>query len=216
MTQEAMIKVSPEGDEVVLNLKAAAVKLESYAICLTVSTNVDVKKVTDDLSMLAYLKKAFEDKRKEYVGPINDHLKSVNEAFKSLTAPLLSADSILRGKVLAYRQEQEHIRTEEEDINALRLAAAQKEMKLKGDLSESVDLVEVREEQPERYRAEAGTLGTAKIPKWELIDFALLPDRFKMENATLIGKVVRAGEREIPGVRIWLEESLRVTTPKGE
>lgn len=214
--QEVTIRVSPEGDEAVVALHAEVNKLEVYAVGLAVKTDEDVKAVTNDLSMIANLKKIIEEKRKEYVGPINDHLKAVNEAFKNLTAPLLSADRLLRDKVSAYRQTQERQRAEQEHINQLRMEAARAEMELKGEITESVGLVEVVPEQPDHYRAEAGTLGTAKIAKWEVADFVQIPDEYKMVDATKIGKVVRAGLRNIPGIRIWEEGSLRVTTQKGE
>uniref|UniRef100_A0A6M3JT63 Uncharacterized protein n=1 Tax=viral metagenome TaxID=1070528 RepID=A0A6M3JT63_9ZZZZ len=215
-SSQAVIKVGPESDEKVIALTTEVNKLLVYASNLAVKTSEDVKKVTNDLGMVGHLSKAIEAKRIEYVAPIDEHKKAVNEVFKTLLTPLKAADTLMRDAVLAYRKREAGERAKEEAINRLRMDAAQKEMELKGELTQPVELVEERAEQPVRYRAEAATAGVAKIPKWELIDFALLPDRFKMENATLIGKVVRAGEREIPGVRIWLEESLRVTTPQGD
>jgi len=124
-TTTAVVKVKPEADEAVIALHEQSLKLEQYAVALVLTSDGDVKSATNDLSIISGLKKAIEDKRKEYTQPINDHLKAVNEAFKSFTEPLDRADRITRDKVLEYRQEQERIRQEQERINAMRLEAAQ-------------------------------------------------------------------------------------------
>jgi len=53
------------------------------------------------------------------------------------------------------------------------------------------------------------------IKKWKVEDFTLVPERYKEPNSILIGKVIRAGG-DIPGIRVWEEPSLRVTTKGGE
>jgi hypothetical protein len=55
-----------------------------------------------------------------------------------------------------------------------------------------------------------GTMGTAKVWKFEIADFTLLPDEYKVPDLIKISKVVRAGVN-IPGVKSWQEESLRIT-----
>jgi len=206
----ALVKVKPEADAAVIALHEQSLKLEHYATALVIASDDDVKGATNDLSIISGLKKAIEEKRKEYTQPINEHLKAVNEAFKTFTEPLDRADRITRDKVLAYRQEQERRRQETEEIARMEREAAERKAALTGEPIVAPEVVEIPPEAPDRYRAEMGTLGKATIWKWEVVDFPLLPDRFKMENATLIGKVVRAGEREIPGVRIWAEETLRI------
>lgn len=212
VTETAIVKIHPQGDGAVTLLYDEAKRLLQYAIARVVNNDEDAKIATNDLAVLAKLKKAIEEKRKEYVGPINEHLKSVNDTFKQFTEPLNEADTVTRQKVLAYRKEQERIRQEQERINQLRLEAAQAEMKLKGELTESVDLVEVKPEQPEHYRTDMGMLGKFKVPKFEVVDFSLVPDEYKTLDTVKVGKVIRAGVRSIPGLRIWEEESLRVTT----
>lgn len=208
----AVIRIYPQGDSAVTLLYNEGVRLRQYAEARLIKTNEDVKVATNDLSLIAKLKKAIEEKRKEYVGPINEHLKAVNKTFTELTEPLNQADTITRQKVLEYRKEQERIRQEQERINRLRLEAAEAEMKLKGEITESVNIVEVKPAQPDHYRAEAGTLGKFMVPKFELVDFSLVPDEYKILDTVKVGKLVRAGLRSILGIRIWEEESIRVTT----
>ena len=210
----ALIQVRPGADPRVLALYQEGVKLRDYARARVISHDEDVKTATDDLSVIGGLKKAIEERRKEYVGPINEHLKAVNTAFGVFTDPLNEANTVNRDKVLAYRAEQERQRQEQARINRLREEAARAEMELNGELSEPVGLVQVAEEAPARYRTETGMLGTAKTKKWEVIDLRLVPLEYLIIDAAKIGKVVRAGIPSIPGIRIYEQEGLRVT-PRG-
>lgn len=187
-----------------------AQKLLDKAEARVIATIQDIKAATNDLSLISVIKKAMDGKRKEYLEPLKAQTEAIRDTYDYLMAPILEAGKITRNKMLAYDAEVKRIRQEQEEINRKRMEAAEAEMRLKGELSESVNLVEVAPEAPKRVSTEMGTSGVAKVWKFEVIDFALLPDRFKMENATLIGKVVRAGEREIPGVKIWSEDTLRV------
>jgi hypothetical protein len=213
VTTTALIKVNPSSDAVVIALSSEAMGLQKYAEERAIVTDEAVHCATEDLSLISKLKKAIEDKRKEYVSPIKLHLDTVNETFKTITEPLSKADGITRAKIMAYRQEQERKAREVDEINRLRMEAAQKEMALKGELTESVNLVEVLPPQPAHVRTGVGMMGTTKTWKFEVVDFAALPSEYKVADLVKIGKVVRAGVA-VPGVKAWQEESIRITTSK--
>lgn len=78
--------------------------------------------------------------------------------------------------------------------------------------TEPVNLVEVAPPAPTKVQTEVGTAGITRNRKWEMVDFAAVPDEFKILDAVKIGKLVRAGIGSISGIRIWTEEGLRVTT----
>ena len=217
MTEEtALVKVRPQSDEAVIALHEQSLKLEQYAVALLITTDGDIKSATNDLSIISGLKKSIEEKRKEYTQPINDHLKAVNEAFTMFTVPLVRADKATRQKILDYRAEQERRRQEVEEIARLEREAAERKAALTGEPVVIPEVVEAAPAAPNHYRAEMGTLGTATIRKWEVADFSLVPDEYKVVDAAKIGKVVRAGIPSISGIRIWEEETLRVTTRKEE
>jgi len=210
--QMAIIKVGPEYDPAVLQLSEEARKLRDYAISRDIKAVADLKPATDDLSLISKLKKSLNELKAGYLKPIKAHIDSVNAAFASIIAPLDEADTSTRSKIIAYRQEQDRKAREVERINQLRMEAAEKEMKLKGEITESVNLIETPPAPPAHVRTEVGTLGTMKIRKYRIINFTLLPDQYKIENSVLLNKVVKAGIPEIPGVEIYEEEVLRVTT----
>lgn len=217
-TNTALVKVKPEADEAVIALHGQSLKLEQYAVALVITNDDDVKSATNDLSIISGLKKAIEEKRKEYTQPINDHLKAVNEAFKAFTEPLFKADRITRDKVLEYRQEQERQRQEAEDIAREERELAERKAALTGEPIVAPEVVEAPPVAPDRYRTEMGTLGKMAVHKWEVIDFSLVPDQYKKIDAGEVTSVVKAskGKITISGIRIWEEPTLRVTARKVE
>lgn len=209
-TTTTLVKVKPEADAEVIAFHNEALRLQEYATARVIATAEDLKPATDDLSIIAKLKKALEEKRKEYVKPLQDHVKEINDAFKTLMQPIEEADRITRSKILAFQAEQDRIRREQEEINRLRLEAAQAEMKLKGEITESVNLVEVSPEAPKRVSTDMGAVGQRMIKKWELVDMSLVPEEYKILDSAKITKVVKAGIPSIPGIKIWSEPVLTV------
>lgn len=209
-TDIVLIKVNPVGDVAVKGLLVEVQKLLDFARARVVDTDEAVKLATEDLSLMANLRKAIEGKRKEYTAPIKEELDKVTDAFKMVAEPLAEADRITREKVLVYRREQERKAREAEEINRLRMEAARKEMELKGELTEPVNLVEVSPAPVAHVKTEVGNLGTPKVWRFEVMDFAKLPDEYKQPDLVKIRKVIIAGVT-IPGIRAWQEETLRVT-----
>ncbi len=203
-TETALVKINPEADMQVQAFYKEALGLQKYAETRVIKTVEDLKPANDDLNIIRRLRKAMEEKRKEYVSPLNDHVKAINNAFKTLMEPVEIADKITGDKMLAFNREQDRIRREQEEINRLRQLAASKDAALhNGEISEPVNLVEVIPEAPRQTRTEMGSSGMRDNWTFEIISFADLPDEYKMPDATKIGKVVRAGLRNIPGVRIF-------------
>lgn len=210
-TNTVMVKVKPDLDAEVTAIYTEALKAQEYATARVIATAEDLKPATDDLSIIAKVKKALEEKRREYLKPLQDHVKEINEVFKTLAYPIEEADRITRSKILAFQAEQDRIRREQEEINQMRMQAAEKEAALKnGEITESVNLVEVSPEAPKRVSTEMGTVGQRKIRKYRVINFAELPDQYKIENSALLNKVVKAGIPTIPGVEIYEEPILTV------
>jgi len=211
----AVINIKPNDDPGVIALCTEVNRLQVYADNLTITTDEDVKLATNDLSIIAKLKKALEEKRKEYVSPINEYLKQVNDTFKTITKPLELADLTTRNKVMAYRTEQQRKAAEIERINNLRIEAAQAEAKLNGtgEISQTIEIIEAPAAPPAHVNTDNGTLGTMKIWKFEVVDKALVPEDYKQVDMVKVGSVVRAtkGTIAIPGIRIFSEDTLKVS-----
>lgn len=207
---EAVVQVSPATDEAVVKLTAEISRLLEWAKALVVQDAEGMKSATYDLTLLANLKRALEEKRKEYVSPLNDYVKQINDAFRGPTVLVAEADTITRNKILGFQKEERRKAEAAAEINRLREEAARLEMQERGELSEPVGLVEVPAPAPTRVQTEVGGLATKKTWKFEVVDFAVLPDDYKLADLVKIRRVVTAGA-SIPGVRSWHEEGLQVT-----
>ncbi len=215
MEQEtALISVRPEADPKVTALYEEGIALKERAEALVILSNDDIRTATDELNVIAALTKALETKRKEYTVPLNDHLKEFNAAFKAFVAPIETANTITRDKILVYRKEQDRIRAAEEEINRKREEAAREEMALKGELTEDVNLVPVTPEAPTAYHSGFATAGVKRTWHFEIDDLAQLPREYMVPDMTKIRNVVIAMKQAghpIPGVRAWQEEGLSIT-----
>ena len=204
--------VIPTQDQSVVALYNEAQKLLEYANSRVIVSADDTKAATNDLSLIAKLKKAMEAKRKDYLQPFQEHVKEVNEAYKTLMVPVEQADFVTRQKVMAYQREQARIAAEQEEINRLRMEAAQKEAALNnGEIKEAVNLVEIQEVQ-KKVVTDMGSLGTMKVRKFAVEDITKVPAEYLRVDEVAIGKLVRAGIPSIPGIKIWTEETLKVSS----
>jgi len=210
----AIVKVNPQLDIEVQNFYEEALKLQSYASQRVIATTEDLKPATDDLSIIAKVKKALETKRKDYVQPIQEHIKAINDTFKTLSQPIEEADRITRKKILEYQQEQDRKHREAEEINRAKYDLAQREAALNdtGEITVDTTQLEVIPEAPKRIYTDMGMVGQRMIRKWEVVDFSQVPDEYKMIDAGKVTKLVKAGIGGIAGIRIYEEPTLAVNT----
>ena len=187
-----------------------AMRILELAESFKIRTVEDVGLVTNDLAILAKLRKAMDGKRKELLKPLEEQKVAIRDTYTYLMTPVLEADRIYRAKILTYDAEQRRLRFEQEEINRLRIEAAQKEMELKGELTEDIKLVEVAPEAPRRVSTDMGSTSQRMIRKWELVDMAQVPEDYKILDSARISKVVKAGIPSIPGIRIYEEPIITV------
>jgi len=202
----------PEAE--VKELRTQADGVVAAANVLVVANDKGMADATEMLSWIAGAKKRFEEKRKALVKPLNDHVKTINSMFKEYTAPLEAADSTLRGKVLNYRREQERIRQEEEE--RIRKLAEKEQARLEEQAAKKgapppppMPIPQVQE-QARTVRGDLGTVSAKKVWDYEIVDERQIPPEFMMVNEKAIRAAVKAGVRNIPGVKIYQREELAV------
>ena len=194
---ETAIALRPGEDVEVRNYFEEAMKLLEYARKRVITTIEAAKLATDDLSIIARLKKAMEAKRKEKLAPHEAQVKAIRNTYNFLMTPVLEAERITKEKQLVFIHEQENRQREQEEINRKRMEAAQAEMKLKGELSESVNLVEVSE-APTRIMADYGTSGLVDHWTFEVVDFAQVPDEYKVIDSAMLNAIARKHHDQKP------------------
>lgn len=211
-----LILMMPEDDVNIASIKEASAKILDIAEKRIVKDPETATAATDDLAIISGYLKTVDARRKDMLQPFRDYIDGVNALCKEIAEPLNKADAITRKKLLAYKQELEERQRKQEEINRKRLEAAQAEAELKnGEISESVNLVEVTE-APTTIHANIGDVSGRKAWHYEVVDFALLPDEYKLPNDRMIKAAISSskGQKQIPGIKIWQEESLTVTARK--
>jgi len=208
----ALIRVKPQDDIKVITLANEAARVLDYANKRIIASDAALTPATEDLSVIAKLKKSLAEAKAEYVKPIKGHLDDVNAAFNMILKPLEEADRVTRDKIMAYRAAVQKRAAEAEEINRRKAELARKEAEFSGTGEFMIDTTPVEAPAPvNKVQTEIGSTGVMKVTKWELVDFAAVPDRFKVLDSAAITKLVKAGG-SIPGIRVYTEETLRVNT----
>ena len=177
-----------------------------------IKADTDLESVTNDLALIAKVKRALTEKKDEYTRPIKGYLADVTAVFTQMLSVLEDADTINRSKVRDYRAEQSKRALEAEEINrdAKELARRQAEFSGTGEIS--VDTSKVTAAPViAKISTEMGTAAFTKNRTWELEDWDKVPKEYKLLDSVRIGKVVRAGG-SIPGIKVIVEENLRINT----
>ncbi len=210
---ETVLALRPGEDVEVHSYFLESRKLLDYAEHRTIKTLEDAKTATDDLSIISRLKKAMEAKRKEMLSPHEVQVKTIRDTYNYLMTPILEAERITKVKQTAFLQEQERIQREQEEINRKRYEAAQTEMKLKGELTESVNLVEVTE-APERIHTNLGITGMVDHWIFEVTDFAQVPDEYKVIDSAMLNTVAKKyhDQKPVKGIRFYNQPYIATRT----
>lgn len=212
--QRALIKVKPLQDGIIKTQVENAKSALDYAQKRVIKNLDDVKVATDDLAMIAKLKKSAKAYLDDYTKPIKTHLDNIKADFDSIMKPLEEADSVTRTKILTYNRVQAELRQKQEEAERAARAAAEAEMEANGELSREIIDIENKAEVVVEAHANVGDLNTAKIWKFEVEDFAALPDAFKLPNEKMIRSAITSskGKNIPPGVKAWQEPNLRITS----
>ena len=215
---EALIEdaTAPTRQETLLSsYRNQVASLVSYAQSRAVETKEQSESAGADLILIRQLKKAIEEERTKQVKPLNDQVKQINEFFKTLTVPLDEADKITDDLIRKYRAIEKAKLAEALAIEAEKMALAQREASLNnGAITVDLTPIPKPDEQPKHIVTGPGTVSGRMVPKFKVVNIALLPPEFLIANEVLLGKQIRAGRRNISGVEIWEEEELSTRSNK--
>jgi len=209
---QTALATAPGSDVEVLGYYGEAIKLQQYAESRVIATVEDNKSATDDLSLIARLKKAMEEKRKEKLAPLQSQVTGINDTFKVFMEPISEAEKITKNKMLIYQNEQRRVREEQEDINRKKMELAKAEMKLNGELSQPVDLVEVAPEPAKRVSTDLGTAGQRDNWKYEIVDPLAVPREYLMVDTAMLSAIAKRhhDQKPVAGVRFYNEPIIAV------
>jgi hypothetical protein len=161
--------------------------------------------------------KTIEEIRNFFVRPLNNQVKAINEKFKLLTQPLADKKQQLSDSLLAWRKEEQlklaEAEAEQRRIYEEKQAKARTEEERRRKISEAKGgdgIVKTPVEQP-IYVPPVNTLAqdtTTVRKQWtfEIEDEIKVPREYLALDTVKIGQAVRAGVRDIAGVRIFQKE----------
>lgn len=163
--------------------------------------------------MLVQLKTATEqltEKRKFFTAPLKEHIKRIEALFRPTLDLLINADQQLRGKLLNY-QHTERARKNEEQAKLLKDA---EKAQAKGDgetalalATEATQLDVVQRTQ----HVEDGSVQSKRVWTFEVEDLGKVPPEYFSLDEAKVRTALRAGFRDIPGLRIFQKEQLAVS-----
>jgi hypothetical protein len=191
-------------------VNAQANAMQQLATAMIVETVEHVTAATNFLGFLATSKKRFEARRTFFVKPLNDQVAAINAAFKSIIVPLDNATATLKNKVITYSREQERLRQEE--IKRLQQEEAAKiiEAYQKGE-EIPLPTVIAPPKAPTMTKVDFGKTVAKKRWTFQVLIPSLVPRQYMMVNDQAIRDAIKAGTRDIPGVRIYQDEQLAVS-----
>lgn len=209
--QTALVRIAPDKDAGYIKLLAETTKLLEYSNKLVIKGIDDKKAATNDLIIMGDLGKEIEAVKKEWLGPIDEHRKTVFDMFRQLTDPLAQAVRQTKTAMLLYDREQERIRLELEEIARKERELEEAKARAENRAPVEVQTVAIPEQDTGRTRAELGLASTVTTYRANVVDFKLLSDDYKLPDMAKLNRVVNAakGKIEIPGVKIEPEYNLR-------
>ena len=201
--REAILRATKDAAELTAEIQAAAVTDAGSAA-----------RVTELLSLAATTRTRVEEARRQITDPLKRQAKDIEDAVRPLMVALDNLVNTGKTKVLGWqRAEAERVRKEREErerleAEARRIAQQQAEAEHRPvELPAPLPLVQ---EAPRGVRTDYGTASVRRVWDFEIVDASKLPAAFVMPNEQAIRAAVRAGSREIPGVRIFQRDDLAV------
>ena len=199
-----------EQDERVQELTQGSLELIERAEGIEIVNDETDLDAAEFLAQVKTARKRVDELRHWFTDPLETHKKNIIARFKSTDAPLEQAQKIVGGKHLAYqRVQQEAARKEQERLRKLAEAKQARQAQRAEDKGLEAPPVVIPmptiQAPPKTIHTASGSVTTRTVWRHEVLDMAALPDEYKIADEVKLGKVVRAGVREIPGVRIYEE-----------
>jgi len=199
-----------ENDERVQDVVQGSIELVERAQGIEIADDESDVEAAEFLAQVKTARKRVDELRHWFTDPLETQKKAIIARFKTTDAPLEQAQKIVGRKHIAYQSaKEEAARKEQERLR--RLAEARQERAVRRAEEKGLEAptpvipMPTVEAPAKTIHTAAGAVTTRKVWQHEVVDFAALPDEYKVPDDVKLGKVVRAGVREIPGVRIFDE-----------
>lgn len=197
---------------------------------LTIASQPQALGVHNGLAEVKRLRETVESTRKAQVGPLNEQVKAINNAWRAVTEVLDKLEQTAKRKLLAWQQaERERIAREQEAARKRQEEAARREQEAlrraeeaKNSRSREKALAEAQKagqelmaarveepmDAPTGIKTDSGTTWTRPVWTFKVADPQLVPREFLCVDEKAIRAAIAKGVRDIAGVTIWQDEQL--------
>ena len=214
MTPATATALAPyESDPGVLEATGRAAAVLERAKAIVVKDDATHAEATDLLAECRKGTKGIDTLRRQFVDPLNEHVKNINNFFKRGAAPLEEADRLLAGKRRDYEAKvAEAARKEEERLRKLaeaRYERAAAKAEAKGDEAPPLIPLTPTIARPAKTQTTTGGHTVTNIPRhhFEVTDPAAVPREWCCPDEKRIGAAVRSevltAYAPPAGIRIW-------------
>jgi|GEM_PF-3060731 len=171
-------------------------------------TNLITRRVEEICRPLKDMKRQIDEAQREVKSHADEIIMPITKAISEVEAKILAYHKVLKEKAeVERRKQEEETRKEQERLDAER-KKAEVEAKEKGEdppvFQEPQIIIKTVIEPPK-------VKGLTTLWKYEITNEDQVPREFCSIDPGKLQAAVRAGFREIPGVRIFSEESIRKT-----
>jgi hypothetical protein len=172
---------------------------------LAITDDAEYRQAAEFLIDLKERIKRVDAKRKEFTQPLYDLQKKINAFFKEPLSNYEKAEKKLKGAMAAYQVRKESERK-----------AALEEAKKAADKEDRAAFTQSMTKAADNIAPEAAGTYTVDVVKFEIEDPSKLPAEYWMPDEKKVGIVVQSlgKETKIPGVRVWVETSIRARARK--
>lgn len=210
-------ELKPEAKQLIAQTDAILAEAESYKV----STPAQYTDASDVLKRIKSHQKKLDETESGITKPINDGLKAIRDLFRGPKERASRAESLVKRAMVAYTEEQDRIRREEQRLADERARKERERLEAQAAKALQAGKVEKAETLQERAatvvapvidRTPPKVAGQSirEVWKFEVTNEALVPREYCSPDDKKIRAVVLAlkGGTTIPGVRVYSEKNL--------
>lgn len=213
--------INPAADPDVKELTAQSAQLLALSSTYKVATADQYNGAGDELKRVKAAQKRLDDLRKSMTRPLDAAKKAIMDFFRAPEDQLARAESGIKRAMIAFSEEQERIRREEQ--RKAEEAARKERERLEAQARKAAESgkTEKAEQLEERAAAVVAPVIQREAPKvsgvnlrdvwlFEITDPNLVPREYLVVDESKIRKVVGAlkGDTTIPGIRVYSEKRM--------
>lgn len=173
----------------------------SQAKKVTITNSKELQGATEILSKLNKALDTITEDKERITKPLNATLKEVRSRYKPIEDMLGDEIARIRREMINYQTEAKRVADEEAMKIAARVGSGKGKLKVETAIAQ-MDNIEKPDEQ---VVGETGMIKFRTVRKFEVVDFAKVPDMYKVIHETTVRLAMSAGQ-EIPGIRFFDEQ----------